>query len=103
MCKRNDRRMKQLDNEYFCHDCLDNYRCEKCNRLYDSCDYCHKKLCDCVEYKVEYDYAGTVMMCLSCFELNDQETQLYLYFRDKYKEQLTLEQIQKIIKAKQHN
>ena len=98
MCKRNNCRVKQLDDDFYCHDCLDNYRCEKCNRLYDSCDYCHKKLCDCVEYKVEYDYAGTVMMCKKCFEEQDGETQLYLYFKQKYDEQLSLSEIQIIIK-----
>ena len=98
LCKRNNCRVKQLDNDYFCQDCLDEYRCSKCNSLYDSCVYCHKKLCDCVEWEVDYDYAGHMILCRPCFELQDPEIQLYFYFRDKYKEQLTLEQIQQIIK-----
>ena len=42
MCKRNNCRVKQLDDDVYCHDCLDNYRCSKCNMLYDGCVYCHK-------------------------------------------------------------
>ena len=57
------------------------------------------KICECVEYKVEYDYAGNVMMCLPCFENQDGETQIYNYFKNKYNEELTLEQIQQIIKT----
>ena len=80
MCKRNDCRVKQLDDDFYCHNCLDIYRCEKCNRLYDGCAYCHKKLCDCVEFEIEYDYAGDMILCKSCFEEQDGETQLYFYY-----------------------
>ena len=98
MCKRNDRRVKQLDDNFYCHDCLDNYRCEKCNRLYDGCDYWHKRLCDCVKSEIEYDYAGHMIFCIQCFEMQDGETQLYKYFKEKYNETLTLVEIQTIIK-----
>ena len=102
MCKRNDRRVKKLDDDLFCSECLDKYCCTKCNRLYDGCVHCHKKLCDCVEYRVEYDYGGDLTFCLSCFEEQDGEIQLYNYFKNKYNEQLSLSAIQKIIKANQN-
>ena len=95
MCKRNYCHVKQLDNDFYCSNCLDNYRCLKCNSLYDGCAFCCKLICECVEYKVEYDYAGNVMMCLPCFEKQDGETQLYKYFKEKYNEPLTLVDIQK--------
>ena len=74
------------------------FACPKCNQIYDGCVHCHKTLCDCVEWKIEYDYAGDMIFCIPCFELQDGETQLYKYFKDKYNEQLTLDDIQKIIK-----
>ena len=106
ICQKSIRRLKQLDEDFYCSECLDKYCCTKCNRLHDGCVYCHKKLCDCVEYRVEYDYGGDLIFCKSCFELQDGESQLYFYFRDKYKEQLTLSEIQTIIKnnkSKQNN
>ena len=106
VCQKSIHRLKQLDEDFYCPDCLDKYACPKCDRLYDGCMYCHKKLCDCVEYKIEYEYGGDVYFCLDCFEKQDPETQLYKYFREKYNEQLTLVEIQTIIKnnkSKQNN
>ena len=98
ICKKSIRRLKQLESEFYCYECLDKYACPKCNQIYDGCFYCHKKLCDCVEWKIEYENCGDLTYCLSCFELNDPETQLYLYFKQKYDEKLTLDEIQTIIK-----
>ena len=97
MCKRNDRRVKQLDDDFYCHDCLDNYRCLKCNSLYDSCSNCSKTLCSCIDYKIEYDYDGDVVFCIPCFEMQDGETQID-FFKNKYDEKMTLSEIQTIIK-----
>ena len=77
ICQKSIRRLKQLDADFYCAECLDNYRCSKCNSLYDSYVYCHKTLCDCVEFEIEYDYAGDMIFCRPCFELQDGETQLY--------------------------
>ena len=52
MCKRIDFRLKQLDNDFYCSDCLDNYRCLKCNSLYDGCAFCCKNVCECVNIKL---------------------------------------------------
>ena len=98
VCNKSDRRVKQLENDFYCAECLNKYYCTKCNRLYDGCMYCRKKLCDCVEYKIEYEYGGDLILCLSCFEKQNPEVQLYNYFKEKYNEQLTLVEIQKIIK-----
>ena len=103
ICKQSIRRLKQLENEYFCYVCLEKYACPKCNQIYDGCVHCHKKLCDCVKYCTEYDYGGDLTYCIDCFEKQDPETQLYFYFRDKYNEPLTLVEIQTIIKTKQKN
>ena len=71
--------------------------------MYDGCLKCHKTLCECVEYQVEYENAGDMIFCIECFEKQDPDTQLYKYFREKYNEQLSLSEIQKIIKSKQNN
>ena len=52
MCKRNDCRVKQLDNDFYCRDCLDNYRCLKCNSLYDGCAFCCKKYVSVLNIKL---------------------------------------------------
>ena len=44
-----------------------------------------------------------MIFCIECFEKQDPDTQLYKYFREKYNEQLSLSEIQKIIKSKQNN
>ena len=103
ICQKSICRVKKIDDDFYCSDCLDKYSCTKCNRLYDGCVYCHKKLCDCVEYRVEYEYGGDLIYCIDCFEMHDPETQLYNYFKEKYNERLTLVEIQKIIKSKQNN
>ena len=44
ICKRNNCRVKQLDDEFYCINCLDNnLRCEKCGSSYNSCTFCCKK------------------------------------------------------------
>ena len=48
-----------------------------------------KKMCNCIDYEVEYDYGIDQILCLDCFEKQDSETQLYRYFRNKYNEPLT--------------
>ena len=98
ICKKSIRRVKQLDNEYFCSVCLDTYTCQKCNQLYDGCTYCHKKLCGCIEYHIEYENTYDMYFCKSCFEEQDGETQLYKWFKEKYEEPLSLIEIQTIIK-----
>ena len=99
ICKQSIRRLKQLESEFYCYECLDKYACPKCNQIYDGCFYCHKKLCDCVEYRVEYDYGGDLIFCIDCFNEQDPEVQLYLYFKNKYDEKMTLSEIQTIIKT----
>ena len=100
VCHKSDFRVKQLDDELYCIECFNRYSCLKCNRLYDGCMFCHKKLCDCIEYKIEYDYGGDLYFCIECFKKQDPEINLYEYFKKKYDEQLTLDEIQKIIKHK---
>ena len=102
-CQKSIRRLKQLESEYYCYECLDTYACPKCNQIYDGCVHCHKTLCGCVEWKIEYDYGGDLTYCLSCFNEQDPETQLYKYFKEKYNEQLSLSEIQKIIKNNNSN
>ena len=101
VCQKSYCRVKQLDDAFYCCECLDKYCCTKCNKLFDGCMNCHKTLCDCIECKVEYDYGGDLYFCIKCFEGQDPQTNLYKYFRDKYNETLTLQEIQNIIKSKQ--
>ena len=39
-----------------------------------------------------------MIFCRPCFEDQDDETQLYEYFKNKYNEKMTLSEIHKIIK-----
>ena len=100
VCKHCDSRVKQFDDDYYCSLCADMYVCLKCDRLYDSCIHCHKKLCDCIGYKmwkIEYDWGGDLIFCIQCFEKKDPLTNLYKYFKNKYNETLSLQEIEKVM------
>ena len=51
--------------------------------------------CDCIVYKIEYDYGGDLSCCIQCFEKKDPLTNLYRYFKEKYNETMTLQDIEK--------
>ena len=97
-CDRKDVFRKRFDDTFLCYDCYCKFCCLKCKKQYKACNDCSKKLCNCIYYKVEYEYGGDLILCLSCFEKQNPEVQLYNYFKEKYNEQLTLVEIQKIIK-----
>ena len=38
ICKKSIRRLKQLESEFYCYECLDKNACPKCNQIiYDGC------------------------------------------------------------------
>ena len=96
ICKRDDVFKIRYDDYYYCAECSKKYICLKCNRQYNACHQCSKRLCNYINYKVEYDY-GDEYLCIECFEKQDPLTNLYKYFKKKYNETMTLEQIQKIM------
>ena len=49
---------------------------------------CHKNLCNCVEYRVEYEYGAKILYCYECYIKEDELTNLYKYFSLKYNETL---------------
>ena len=58
--RKSDRRVKQLDDDFYCSEFLDKCSCLKCNMLFDVCVNCHKKLCGCIECRVIYGYGGVL-------------------------------------------
>ena len=64
---------------------------------------CHKNLCICINNAIKNDYGAEIHFCNECYEKEDELTNLYNCFKEKYNERLTLVEIQKIIRAKQIN
>ena len=102
VCKSNDIVKKRYDNLGYCNKCYRKYCCLTCNREYNSCIMCNNNLCNCTNNEIKYEYGAEIHYCNDCYEKEDELTNLYLYFKDKYKESLTLVEIQKIIKANQN-
>ena len=97
ICGRTNCFFKNVECLDYCCDCFEKLCCQECNRGYDSCIHFHKQLCDCTQYKVEYDWGGDLMFCIQCFEKKDPLTNLYKYFKNKYNETMSLEEIEKIM------
>ena len=103
VCKSKDIIKKRYDNLGYCNKCYREFCCLTCNREYNGCIMCHKNLCNCTNNAIKYEYGVEIHFCNECYEKEDELSLLYNYFKEKYNENLTLIEIQKIIKAKQHN
>ena len=65
ICQKSICRVKKIDDDFYCSVCLDKYSCTKCNRLYDGCAYCHKKLCDCVDIELNMNMVAIYTFVLT--------------------------------------
>ena len=99
VCKSKNVIKKRFDDLGYCNKCYRKYCCLTCNIEYESCIICHKNLCNCTDNALKYDYGVEIHFCKNCFEKEDELTNLYKYFKNKYNEPLTLNEIQKIIKS----
>ena len=99
ICKSKDIIKTRYDNLGYCNKCYRKYCCLTCNIEYNNCIMCHKNLCNCTNNAIKYDYGAEIHYCNDCYEKEDELTNLYRYFKDKYKESLTLVEIKKIIKV----
>ena len=102
VCKNKEIIKTRYDDLGYCNKCYRKYCCLTCNREFNRCIMCHKFLCNCTNNEIKYEYGAETHYCKSCFEKQDELINLYNYFKNKYNEQLTLIEIQKIIKANQN-
>ena len=84
----------------FCNiECSKKYLCGKCEtRLLVKCDKCSKLNCSYCDdgYIVSYSWDDIdICHCHNCRAITIDE--LYTYFKDKYNESLTYEEIRKIV------
>ena len=82
---------------YLCKDCMI-LLCDKCKRIKHKCSKCHILHCiDCSDgcfYSTSWDDLD-IYYCYKCRPITVDE--IYNHFKNKYNEQLTIEQIRKLI------
>ena len=99
VCGKEDICRKKFDDTFYCTACYELYCCLNCNREYDRCYNCCKLLCNCISDRViEYDYGGDLHFCKPCFLEQDHMYNMYLYFKNKYNETMSYDEIELIVK-----
>ena len=65
---------------------------------YEGCFWCNKNLCNCEKYTTEYEWGGDVVYCTSCYKKHNLPIEdLYEYFKNKYDEKLSFEEVREIL------
>ena len=82
---------------YLCKECMTLF-CYKCKQIKHKCFECHILYCDDCDNGCYYSDNWTdidIYYCHQCRPITCDE--VFKYFKDKYNEELTIEQIRKII------